>query len=56
MNEIEIRQIFGNPGTTQLNFLKYMPKNLNYYLALQDGISIGMAEGYYLGFGFHRIS
>ncbi|QGA69104.1 thiamine pyrophosphate-binding protein [Sulfolobus sp. E11-6] len=48
MNELGIRQIFGNPGTTELSFLKYMPKDFNYYLALQDGISVGMAEGYYL--------
>ncbi|MCH4814704.1 MAG: thiamine pyrophosphate-binding protein [Saccharolobus sp.] len=48
MNEIGIKQIFGNPGTTELNFLKHMPKDFNYYLALQDGIAVGMAEGYYL--------
>ncbi|AAK41860.1 thiamine pyrophosphate-binding protein [Saccharolobus solfataricus] len=47
MSELGIRQVFGNPGTTELSFLKHMPKDFNYYLALHDGISVGMAEGYY---------
>ncbi|AWR93324.1 thiamine pyrophosphate-binding protein [Acidianus brierleyi] len=41
-------RIYGNPGTTELSFLKYLPDDFNYYLALADGIAVGMAEGYYL--------
>jgi benzoylformate decarboxylase len=48
MRSLGIRQIFGNPGTTELTFLKQIPKDFNYYLALHDGISVGMAEGFYL--------
>ncbi len=43
--------IYGNPGTTELPFLRYIPENVNYYLALHDGIAVGMSEGYYLKTG-----
>ncbi|AHC51936.1 benzoylformate decarboxylase [Sulfolobus acidocaldarius SUSAZ] len=40
--------IYGNPGTTELHFLKYLPNNMVYYLALHDGVAVGLSEGYYL--------
>jgi benzoylformate decarboxylase len=42
-------RIYGNPGTTELSFIKKIPPDFKYYLALQDGIAVGMAEGYHLG-------
>ncbi|WP_338598748.1 thiamine pyrophosphate-binding protein [Sulfolobus tengchongensis] len=48
MKNLGIRQIFGNPGTTELSFLRQMPGDFTYYLALHDGVAVGMAEGYYL--------
>jgi len=41
-------RIYGNPGTTELSFLKGKPESFKYFLALHDGIAVGMAEGYYL--------
>ncbi|WP_162569040.1 thiamine pyrophosphate-binding protein [Acidianus sulfidivorans] len=41
-------RIYGNPGTTELSFLRFIPQDFKYYLALQDGVAVGMAEGYYL--------
>ncbi|ARM76669.1 thiamine pyrophosphate-binding protein [Acidianus manzaensis] len=41
-------RVYGNPGTTELSFIKYLPSDFKYYLALQDGVAVGMAEGYYL--------
>ncbi|GBD04056.1 Benzoylformate decarboxylase [bacterium HR19] len=40
--------MFGNPGTTELPFLKYKPNSIKYYLALHDGIAVGMSAGSYL--------
>lgn len=42
------RTIFGNPGTTELSLLKYLPGHMNYVLSLHDGHALGMASGYHL--------
>ncbi|MFP3218434.1 MAG: hypothetical protein RXQ99_07525 [Acidianus sp.] len=34
-------RIYGNPGTTELSFIKKIPPDFKYYLALQDGIAVG---------------
>lgn len=37
------REMFGNPGTTELPFLEDLPQR--YLLTLQDGIALGAADG-----------
>ncbi|WP_252896870.1 thiamine pyrophosphate-binding protein [Metallosphaera hakonensis] len=37
--------IYGNPGTTEISFLKYLPRDFRYFLTLHDGLAIGMASG-----------
>jgi benzoylformate decarboxylase len=41
-----VRAIFGNPGSNELPFLHDLPGDLPYYLALQEGAAIAMADGY----------
>jgi benzoylformate decarboxylase len=43
-----IRCVFGNPGTTELNFMDMFADypEIQYVLALQDAIPVGMAYGY----------
>ena len=41
-----IREIFGNPGSTELPFLGDWPDDIDYVLGLQEASVIGMADGY----------
>jgi len=43
-----VRYVFGNPGTTELNFMEMFADypEITYVLALQDAIPVGMAYGY----------
>src|SRR5690348_5298156 len=43
-----IRHVFGNPGTTELSFMEMFAdyRDIQYVLALQDAIPVGMANGY----------
>jgi benzoylformate decarboxylase len=41
-----VRAIFGNPGSNELPFLCGLPADVPYYLALQEGAAIAMADGY----------
>jgi benzoylformate decarboxylase len=43
-----VRYVFGNPGTTELNFMEMFADypDIGYVLALQDAIPVGMAYGY----------
>ena len=43
-----VRHVFGNPGTTELNFMEMFADypDIQYVLALQDAIPVGMAYGY----------
>lgn len=43
--------VFGNPGSTELPFLKDFPDDFRYVLALQEASALGMAEGYAQGAG-----
>jgi benzoylformate decarboxylase len=43
--------IFGNPGSTELPFLKDMPGNFRYVLGLHERAAAGMALGYAMGTG-----
>ncbi|HKT47675.1 MAG TPA: benzoylformate decarboxylase [Candidatus Acidoferrales bacterium] len=41
--------IFGNPGSTELPFLRDMPSDFRYILGLHERVAAGMALGYSLG-------
>ena len=38
--------VFGNPGSNELPFLKNFPTDFQYILGLQEGVVLGMADGY----------
>jgi benzoylformate decarboxylase len=38
--------IFGNPGSTELPMLASFPSDFRYILGLQEGVVVGMADGY----------
>ena len=43
-----VNYVFGNPGTSETPMMTILPeyKDLNYMLVLQEGVAVGMAEGY----------
>lgn len=41
-----VKAVFGNPGSNELSFLTGLPGDLPYYLALQEGAAIAMADGF----------
>ena len=43
-----VQHIFGNPGTSESPFIDALSDfpDLNYILALQEGVAVGMADGY----------
>ena len=43
-----VNYVFGNPGTSETPMMTILPeyKDLNYVLVLQEGVAVGMAEGY----------
>ena len=43
-----VQYIFGNPGTTELAFMEALQDypQIEYVLALQEAVAVGMAEGY----------
>ncbi|MBN4059372.1 thiamine pyrophosphate-binding protein [Dehalococcoides mccartyi] len=43
-----VKYIFGNPGTSETPMMSILPEYpaLEYILALQEGVAVGMAEGY----------
>ncbi|TGG91462.1 benzoylformate decarboxylase [Natronospirillum operosum] len=43
--------MFGNPGSNELPFLKNFPSDFRYILGLQEGVVMGMADGYALASG-----
>ena len=44
-------KVFGNPGSTELPFLKDFPEDFQYVLGLHEGVVVGMADGYAQGTG-----
>jgi benzoylformate decarboxylase len=44
-------KMFGNPGSTELPFLKDFPEDFTYVLGLQESVVVGMADGYAQGTG-----
>jgi ubiquinone/menaquinone biosynthesis methyltransferase len=51
LRELGMTTIFGNPGSTELPFLKEFPEDFTYVLGLQEASVLGMAEGYAQGAG-----
>ena len=51
LRRLGARTIFGNPGSTELPFLKEFPEDFTYVLGLQEATVLAMAEGYAQGTG-----
>src|SRR5829696_9753189 len=51
LRELGITTVFGNPGSTELPFLKDFPEDFTYVLGLQEASVLGMAEGFAQGAG-----
>jgi benzoylformate decarboxylase len=46
LRTLGMQRIFGNPGSTELAFLRDFPADFQYVLALQEAVAVGMADGY----------
>lgn len=51
LRDLGITEIFGNPGSTELPFLRDMPPDFKYFLALHERSAAGIALGYAMGNG-----
>ena len=51
LRELGMTTVFGNPGSTELPFLRDLPDDFRYVLGLQEAPVLGMAEGYARGTG-----
>ena len=51
LRELGMTMIFGNPGSTELPFLRDMPSDFRYVLALHERSAAGMALGYAMAKG-----
>jgi len=51
LRELGMTVIFGNPGSTELPFLRDMPSDFKYVLGLHERSAAGMGLGYALGNG-----
>jgi benzoylformate decarboxylase len=51
LRHLEMTTIFGNPGSTELPFLRDLPSDFKYVLALHERSAAGMAVGYAMARG-----
>jgi benzoylformate decarboxylase len=51
LRELGMTTVFGNPGSTELPFLRDFPDDFRYILGLQEATVLGMADGYAQGTG-----
>ncbi len=51
LRDLQMTVVFGNPGSTELPFLRDMPPDFKYVLGLHERSAAGMALGYALGTG-----
>jgi benzoylformate decarboxylase len=51
LRDLGMTTIFGNPGSTELPFLRDFPEDFRYVLGLQEATALGMADGYAQGTG-----
>jgi len=49
LRRLGMTTVFGNPGSTELPFLKDFPEDFRYVLGLQEATVLGMAEGFARG-------
>jgi benzoylformate decarboxylase len=49
LRELDMTVMFGNPGSTELPFLRDMPSDFKYVLGLHERVAAGMALGYAMG-------
>ncbi len=46
MRAFDLREVFGNPGSTELPMFRNFPDDFRYVLGLQESIVVSMADGY----------
>lgn len=46
MRSLGLTTVFGNPGTTEIGFLRDWPNDFRYVLGLQESVVVAMADGY----------
>jgi benzoylformate decarboxylase len=46
LRNLDLTTIFGNPGSTEIGFLRDWPEDFRYVLALQESVAVAMADGY----------
>src|SRR5215213_2538315 len=51
LRTFKMTKVFGNPGSTELPFLRGFPEDFTYVLGLHEGAVVGMADGYAQGTG-----
>ncbi len=51
LRNLGIKIVFGNPGSSELPFLKDLPSDFRYILALHERVAAGMALGYAMAKG-----
>jgi benzoylformate decarboxylase len=51
LRDLGMTTVFGNPGSTELPFLRDFPEDFRYVLGLQEAAVLGMADGYAQGTG-----
>lgn len=51
LRRLGMTTVFGNPGSTELPFLKDFPEDFEFILGLEESAVVGMADGYAQGRG-----
>jgi benzoylformate decarboxylase len=46
LRALDLTTVFGNPGTTEIGFLRDWPEDFRYVLGLQESVVVAMADGY----------
>jgi benzoylformate decarboxylase len=46
LRSLKLTTLFGNPGSTELTFLKGFPSDFQYILGLQEASAVAMADGF----------
>jgi benzoylformate decarboxylase len=46
LRELDLTTVFGNPGTTEIGFLRDWPNDFRYVLGLQESVVVAMADAY----------
>jgi len=46
LRALDLTTVFGNPGSTEIGFLRDWPEDFHYVLGLQESVVVAMADGY----------